>query len=97
VRVVTDLLRSTDAWSAELLAPYAEERAERMRRLRLSARAASVLNNEFGPEAVARRIRARERMAADPMLMLLVAAVFVGPDVVPAESFSQATWDAVFG
>jgi 2-polyprenyl-6-methoxyphenol hydroxylase-like FAD-dependent oxidoreductase len=97
VRVVTDLLRSTDAWSAELLAPYAEERAERMRRLRIAGRASSVLNNEFGPEAVERRIRARERMAADPMLMLLVAAVFVGPDVVPAESFSQETWDAVFG
>ena len=37
VRLVIEILKSTDLWTSESLAPYGEERRERMRRLRFAA------------------------------------------------------------
>ena len=37
VRIVSDILKASDDWSPAAFAPYAEERAERMRRLRTPA------------------------------------------------------------
>lgn len=88
VRIVSELLLATD-WSGALFAPYAEERRERMRRLRFTAAVIATMNAEFGPDAMARRRRALERSVADPTLALFRAAAFVGPEVIPAEAFGE--------
>jgi 2-polyprenyl-6-methoxyphenol hydroxylase-like FAD-dependent oxidoreductase len=88
VRIVSELLASTEDWSPATFAPYVEERRERLRRLRYSASVLSTLLCEFGPEARERRIRAHARMAADPMLSMPMAAVMVGPEVPGPEFFT---------
>lgn len=97
VRVVSDLLLSQADWGPGLFAPYAVERQERMRRLRYAAAIQSRLDSEFGTEFTARRVAARDRMAANPMLSMATAGVMVGPEMVPAEVFTQETWDAILG
>jgi 2-polyprenyl-6-methoxyphenol hydroxylase-like FAD-dependent oxidoreductase len=91
VRLVRDALLDHVVWTPDIFAPYAQERAERMRRLRFTASVISTLNNEFGPEARARRRRARERQIQDPALLLPLMAAFVGPDNVPADAFDEST------
>lgn len=90
VRIVADLLRSGEPWTAALFAPYAEERAERLRRLRIAGRIQARLENEFGPEAEARRKRVRAARAADPTLMLPTAGVMVGPENIPPFAYEDA-------
>jgi 2-polyprenyl-6-methoxyphenol hydroxylase-like FAD-dependent oxidoreductase len=70
VRLVRDALLDTSDWSPAIFEPYAAERAERMRRLRLVASIVSVLQNEFGPEASERRRRVHERRMEDPTIIL---------------------------
>ncbi|MEX2247530.1 MAG: NAD(P)/FAD-dependent oxidoreductase [Dehalococcoidia bacterium] len=97
VRMVRDALIADDDWSQpEIFAPYTEERRERMRRLRFSAMVQAELLNEFGPEAQARRKRARERQAADPTLLLSLAATIMGPEVMPEMAFEDALRDRLF-
>jgi menaquinone-9 beta-reductase len=95
IRVLSELLIAGDDWSTAALAPYAEERRERMRRLRFAAQLTAVLANEFGPEARARRKRAHERLAADPELAMSRAIVMVGPELAPPEAFTQERWNAI--
>lgn len=90
VRLVSDLLLASDDGSTASLSPYAEERRERMRRLRFVAALDSRLENEFGPEAEARRLRARELQAKDPSLLLWFLAAFAGPDTLPASAFDDS-------
>lgn len=92
VRIVGELLLGSDDWRPELFTPYAEERAERMRRLRFAARLDAVIHAEFGPEATARKLRFREARAKNPLLGLAAAAVMVGPELVPAEAFTDEAW-----
>lgn len=89
VRIVTDLLKGSDDWSAATFAPYAEERAERMRRLRFAAQLAATLDMEFGPDAAARRAAYHTRSAADPSLRMHAFAVMAGPETAPAEAFTE--------
>ncbi len=92
VRIVRDLMLENRDWSPETFAPYAEERRERMRRLRITAWSASILNVEFGPSAQQRRIKVREERARNnPDFPDLLPVAFVGPDVFPAEIFSEKT------
>ena len=93
VRLVRDLLLASSDWSPATLAPYADERRERMRRLRFVAALASSLENEFGPAAEARRIRARALQAEDSTLLFWFMAAFVGPDALPASAFDQSVRD----
>jgi hypothetical protein len=44
---------------------------------------------EFTVEARRRRLKGRERMAADPELMLPFVAMQKGPFAVPSEAFSE--------
>jgi len=95
VRIVSDLLLGSDDWTPELFAPYAEERAERMRRLRFSAGVSAVFGAEFGREATARKLRYRQAIAANPTFALCRAATMVGPDVLPPQAFSAEEWDRI--
>lgn len=97
VRLVSDILLASDDWSPAALAPYAEERAERMRRLRFAASIQAALDMEFGPAAMARRRRHFERSAEDPSVGLHGVAVMAGPEVVPADYFTPESRARVLG
>jgi 2-polyprenyl-6-methoxyphenol hydroxylase-like FAD-dependent oxidoreductase len=88
VRLVSEALLAGDDWSPAAFAAYAEERRERMRRLRICAQLTSELEAEFGPEGEARRARVRERLAANPLLGMWLIAAFAGPERLPAEAFA---------
>jgi 2-polyprenyl-6-methoxyphenol hydroxylase-like FAD-dependent oxidoreductase len=88
VRIVSDILKASDDWSPQALAPYGEERAERMRRLRFAASLQSALDAEFGEAARERRRRYFERSAADPMVGAHAFAVMAGPESMPPEMFT---------
>ncbi|MDP1736282.1 MAG: FAD-dependent monooxygenase [Caulobacter sp.] len=88
VRTVHDVLTGGTDWSPAAFAPYAEERAERLRRLRFTAAITSTLDAEFSPEARARRRRYFERSEADPSLGMHAFAVMAGPETLPAEAFT---------
>ncbi len=86
VRLVSEILKSGSAD----FRPYAEERAERMRRLRFAAGITSALDMEFGPEAAARRLSYFERRAADASLGIHAFAIMAGPESVPVDFFTEA-------
>jgi 2-polyprenyl-6-methoxyphenol hydroxylase-like FAD-dependent oxidoreductase len=97
VRIVSELLKATDTWTAETFAPYGEERRERMRRLRFAASLQAGLDMEFGEAARERRRRHFEHAASDPTLSMHSVAVMAGPDAVPAEFFTDAHRERVLG
>lgn len=97
VRLVSDILKASDDWSPAALAPYAEERRERMRRLRFAASIQAALDMEFGAEAAERRRAYHERAAADPSLGLHGVAVMAGPEAAPAEFFTAESRARVLG
>ncbi len=96
VRIVSEILRAGDDWSPDAFAPYAEERGERMRRLRFAASIQAAVLNEFGEEARQRRLRAVERQAANPLLQLAQLATMVGPDAIPAPAFEESVREQLF-
>lgn len=89
VRVLSELLLAGRDWSPQYLQPYADERRERLRRLRFTAALIAALQSEFGPEAAERRRRFFARAAADATLTLALAATGVGPAGVPAWAFED--------
>ncbi len=97
VRIVSDILKDTPAGKAPDFTPYAEERAERMRRLRFTGQLQATLDMEFGPEARARRRLYHERKAADPMLGVHAFAIMAGPENAPPEIFTEAHRAHVLG
>lgn len=97
VRIVSAILKASDDWSEAAFAPYGEERAERMRRLRFAGQLQSALDMEFGAAAKARRHRYHELGASDPTLKLHGVAVMAGPEVAPAEIFTEAHRARVLG
>jgi len=91
VRVVRDLLVGSDFTQATLK-PFVDERAERMRRLRVTARLVATLRAEFVPGAPARRARAFQRSFRDGWPSPLLAPI-VGPDRLSPEAFEDAVID----
>jgi hypothetical protein len=91
VRVVSELLLGSDNWNAALLTPYGEERTERMRRLRVAAQMDSIVHAEFGPEATARKLR----IVGNPTIGMARSASMVGPEMLPAEAFTDEALAAV--
>jgi 2-polyprenyl-6-methoxyphenol hydroxylase-like FAD-dependent oxidoreductase len=90
VRIVSDLLKSSDDWSADLFEEYGQERTERMRRLRFTAKLQAALDMEFGEAARARRRSHFARAASDPSLKAHAFAVMAGPESLPPELFTEA-------
>ena len=97
VRLVSEILKSTDRWTPESLAPDGVVRRERMRRLRFAAGLTSALDMEFDDAARERRRRHYERVAADPSLGLHGLAVMAGPEAAPAEIFTPEHRARVLG
>ena len=90
VRLVSEILRDAKA-AGRVFGPYVEERAERMRRLRITAQVVTTLRVEFGPEARERRARVGKRLAAGQLAPL--PASLIGPERLPAEAFLPETID----
>jgi 2-polyprenyl-6-methoxyphenol hydroxylase-like FAD-dependent oxidoreductase len=88
-RLVADVISSADEWSEAAFEGYVVERAERMRRLRISARLQTEMQCVFTEAGRQRRRALFSTFDDDP---LLAAATFVtvvgGPDVAPAEAFT---------
>jgi 2-polyprenyl-6-methoxyphenol hydroxylase-like FAD-dependent oxidoreductase len=97
VRTVSDLLLGADDWSAALFEPYAEERYERMRRLRFVASLISSLDAEFGEAAGRRRASYFARAKDDPSLGAHMFAVMAGPESAPPEVFTPVHRQRVLG
>lgn len=87
-RLVRDLILDNRDWTPESFRSYAEERRERMRRLRFTATASSILTAEFGSRAQQRRIKFREELARGNFINPTPAA-FLGPETVPPEAFEE--------
>lgn len=97
VRLVSDILKDTPAGSTPDFRPYEEERAERMRRLRIAAGLQATLDMEFGDDARERRRRYHEASQTDPTIGMHGVAVMAGPEAVPADFFSEAHVARVMG
>jgi 2-polyprenyl-6-methoxyphenol hydroxylase-like FAD-dependent oxidoreductase len=93
VRLVSETILAGDRDRASFR-PYVEERLERMRRLRITARLAVTLRAEYGEEARLRRQRAGHRAWIDKMLSPTPASI-IGPEMLPAAAFEQSTIDAL--
>jgi 2-polyprenyl-6-methoxyphenol hydroxylase-like FAD-dependent oxidoreductase len=86
-RMVAELLIASADWSPERLRTYAEERAERMRRLRFAAALVTDLRATFTPEGRRRRRRVFDLAAeADERTLPLIASL-VGPERIPRHLF----------
>lgn len=90
-RLVRDALRSSSAWSPQILKPYVDEREERMRRLRVSGAVRTAMNMTFTPEGAARRKAYAKAWPTDPVLAGSRLATFQGAFGVPDESFHPGT------
>ena len=95
VRIVTDLLRSGSDWSAAAFIGYGEERRERMRRLRVAAQVHTDLATTFTPAGAARRRAYHTLWQTDPVLGGPQLVTVLGPENVPAASFSGPTVDRI--
>jgi 2-polyprenyl-6-methoxyphenol hydroxylase-like FAD-dependent oxidoreductase len=90
VRLIGEILGEAKAAGREPdFRPYVEERAERMRRLRITAQVVTTLRVEFGQEARERRARVGKRVAAGQLAPL--RASMIGPEHLPAEAFLPET------
>ena len=97
VRVLSEVLLASEDWSPAALQPYAEERAERMRRLRFCNALMTTLRGEFGPDARERRRRARALMQAEPELGLWRRGYLAGPESTPASAFDDGVYERLCG
>jgi len=95
VRIVADILRSTEDWRPGSFAEYGEERRERMRRLLVAARLATDIRATFSPHGAARRRTYSTLMATDPVLAGPLLAPQLGPEQLPAESFGKSNIDRI--
>jgi 2-polyprenyl-6-methoxyphenol hydroxylase-like FAD-dependent oxidoreductase len=92
VRIVRNLMLENRDWKMDTFQPYADERRERMRRLRITASTFSILSAEFGPRACERRMKFRQERARGAFVSVDIApAAFIGPEAVPPDAFSEQT------
>jgi menaquinone-9 beta-reductase len=97
VRLVSDALKEASGVGSVAFDAYAEERAERMRRLRVAAALQARLTAEFSGAARERRRLYFEALARDPGVGAHMAAVLAGPEAVPVETFEAAHRERLFG
>jgi menaquinone-9 beta-reductase len=85
-RIVRDLILDGPPESATF-APYGQERASRMERVRFIADVLAVAQAEDADNRSARRAMMTEKMAAmDPEIFPLLLGAFAGPETIPEES-----------
>lgn len=94
-RSVADVLLAGDDWSVAAFQPYATERAERMRRLRLAAHVTTELRCTFTAEGHQRRVAFRDQMMTDPLILGLMLSQLIGPETGPEESFDDSNVERI--
>jgi 2-polyprenyl-6-methoxyphenol hydroxylase-like FAD-dependent oxidoreductase len=95
VRMVSDILDSTKDWDRIDLAPYVDERRERMRRLRIAGRLSTKIRVEFGDDARERRARVSQRSLERQLSPL--PATLIGPERLPPEAYTPETIEKLIG
>ncbi|MFC8453789.1 FAD-dependent oxidoreductase [Kitasatospora sp. NPDC057223] len=95
-RMVRDALRSAPQWSPGIFGPYAEERALRMSRLRISGSVRTTVNMTFTPEGRARRRAYAKLWPTDPIVAGSRLATFKGAFGVAPESFDPEVIRRIF-
>jgi 2-polyprenyl-6-methoxyphenol hydroxylase-like FAD-dependent oxidoreductase len=88
-RMIRDVLLGGEDWSKEAFAPYVEERAERMRRLRFIVQVFTDAHIPLGVDGVSERRRRKNLMMQDSDLFMLVAAMTCGPELAPESCFAM--------
>jgi 2-polyprenyl-6-methoxyphenol hydroxylase-like FAD-dependent oxidoreductase len=96
-RVVSEILLTSDDWSPAAFAPYAEERKERLRRLRFVTEIESALTCDFEERGRARRRQFLRRIPSEPALAAHLVANLAGPETIPPEVYTAAHRAFVFG
>ncbi len=94
-RIVSEILLDGSDWSPAAFAPYAEERSERMRRLRTAARIATDIRCTFTPKGRERRREYFIRLFQDPVLAGPFICPLLGPENVPAECFTPENLERI--
>jgi 2-polyprenyl-6-methoxyphenol hydroxylase-like FAD-dependent oxidoreductase len=94
-RIVADVLLAGPDWPLSAFVPYAEERAERMRRLRLSAQLTTELRATFTPAATERRRQLMPKLFGNPTLLAPLMAQVTGPETVAAEAFEAENFERI--
>ena len=97
VRQVADAFLGNSQWDTDIFQPYVEERAERMRRLRIVARLTSLKESAFGDDGFKLRHDIHTKLDQQPELGASLAAGFVGPMALPDEVFGEAFSSALVG
>jgi 2-polyprenyl-6-methoxyphenol hydroxylase-like FAD-dependent oxidoreductase len=94
VRLVSELMAAGSASSSETWRPYAEERVERMRRMRFAAALMAELKSRFGEEARQRRARYLAKVrAGDQELLMAPTIAGMGPDRVNSAWYTESVWE----
>src|SRR3954451_5456459 len=97
-RMVADVIAGGDDWSEQAFNAYAQERAERMRRLRLSAQLDTDLRCVFTEAGRRRRRNVLAAMGHDELLAAATAVtVLAGPDAAPPEAFTPENIERIHG
>lgn len=86
VRVLSEILASHRTWD---LRPYAEERRERMRRLRVALEITLALRCDFTERGRARRAAFNEALGTDPRFLPAVMINITGPTAAPPEAVND--------
>ena len=94
-RLIRDLVLD-GARNAPAFAPYATERMERMRRLRLIADVIAMIQAEDSDRLAARRAVFGEKMAMmDPEFFPLLIGAFTGPETIPDELANESILEQI--
>ena len=96
VRMVSELLLSSSDWSEAHFRPYIDEHRERLRRLRIVAKAVVSFRMHFGEAGQERRRRIARLAQRDPKVAELLSVQLLGPARVSVEAFDQATLDQIY-
>lgn len=86
VHMLTEILSSDPSLD---LRPYAEERRERMRRLRIALEVNLALRCDFTERGRARRAAFNEALGADPRFLPAVMVTITGPAAAPPEAMTD--------
>jgi 2-polyprenyl-6-methoxyphenol hydroxylase-like FAD-dependent oxidoreductase len=90
-RIITDLfLEARGAWNAGLSHRYAEERSERMARLRYASALMDLITAHGQDDRAVRRKRMFKRMHANPILTKALGACHTGPWTVSEDAFTPS-------
>jgi 2-polyprenyl-6-methoxyphenol hydroxylase-like FAD-dependent oxidoreductase len=87
-RGVCEILLGGNDRSPDAFAPYVQERAGRLRRLRFISEMGTALQCDFSERGRGRRDQFNRRSATDPTLLSHVIANLAGPNAQPAEVFT---------